>query len=67
MADYLPRHLEKNGMVALTDAFCLYNRARGTDLISPEDMYRACSLFDELQLNLTMKKFDSGVIVIQSS
>eukprot|EP01080_Neovahlkampfia_damariscottae_P001952 gene1952-1460_t len=66
LSDYLPKHLEKNGMIALTDAFCLYNRARGTDLISPEDMYRACSLFDQLDLNLTLKKFDSGVIVIQS-
>jgi ESCRT-II complex subunit VPS36 len=40
LADSLQKHLAKNGMIALTDAYCLYNRARGTDLISPEDMYR---------------------------
>ena len=25
-------------MITLTDAYCLYNRARGIDLISPQDM-----------------------------
>jgi ESCRT-II complex subunit VPS36 len=68
LAEFLPVHLAKShGIMALTDAYCLYNRARGTDLISPDDMYRACSLFDKLNLPIVMKKFESGVIVIQSS
>jgi ESCRT-II complex subunit VPS36 len=33
------------GMMTLTDAYCLYNRARGIDLISPADMRQACELF----------------------
>lgn len=69
LAEFLPVHLRKNqGIMALSDAFCLYNRARGTDLISPDDMYRACCLFDRLNLPLVLKKFESsGVIVIQDS
>ena len=27
-----------SGVIGLIDLFCLYNRARGTDLVSPEDM-----------------------------
>lgn len=26
------------GVLALVDIYCMYNRARGTDLISPEDL-----------------------------
>lgn len=68
IADFLERPLNTqwNGVIALTDAFCLYNRARGTDLISPEDMYKACSLFGQLALKMHLKTFDSGVTVIQS-
>jgi len=69
LVDFLKIPIEKeHGMMLMTDAYCLYNRARGTDLISPEDMKSACSLFDSLALELTVKKFDnSGVIVILSS
>jgi ESCRT-II complex subunit VPS36 len=30
------------GVLALIDLYCLYNRARGTDLISPDDLLIAC-------------------------
>ena len=30
------------GVLALIDIYCMYNRARGTDLISPEDLLIAC-------------------------
>jgi ESCRT-II complex subunit VPS36 len=34
--------LEKfGGVLALVDLYCMYNRARGTDLISPEDLLNA--------------------------
>lgn len=66
LADFLTKPLSnEHGMMLLTDAYCLYNRARGTDLISPEDMYSACSLFDKLGLDLTLKQFEpSGVLVV---
>lgn len=31
-----------SGVMGLIDLFCLYNRARGTNLISPEDVNIAC-------------------------
>jgi ESCRT-II complex subunit VPS36 len=66
LSDFLTNPLKnQGGLITLTDAFCLYNRARGTDMISPEDMYRACSLFDNLNLNMTLKTFSSNVVVIQ--
>ncbi|KAL9655166.1 hypothetical protein ABK040_008941 [Willaertia magna] len=69
LVDFLDKVIEERyeGVITLTDAYCLYNRARGTDLISPEDMHQACSLFSKLKLPMKLKKFDSGVVVIQSS
>jgi ESCRT-II complex subunit VPS36 len=31
-----------SGVIGLVDLFCLYNRARGTDLVSPKDLNIAC-------------------------
>jgi ESCRT-II complex subunit VPS36 len=59
--------LEKvGGVMTLLDVYCLYNRARGTDLISPEDIYIACTKFAQLGLRLALKEFESGVKVIES-
>ncbi|EGC29761.1 hypothetical protein DICPUDRAFT_42424 [Dictyostelium purpureum] len=55
-----------NGMITLSDLYCIFNRARGIELISPDDLYRACLLFESLDLPLRLRKFDSGVIVVQS-
>lgn len=38
--------------MTLTEAYCLYNRARGTDLISPDDLLDACKLFSSLSLGM---------------
>eukprot|EP00128_Syssomonas_multiformis_P016329 Colp12_sorted_trinity150504_noHs@2699 len=66
LAGFLQRPLEKEGgMMQLVDVYCLYNRARGTELVSPDDMLRACELFEPLGLPLRMKIFASGVIVVQ--
>lgn len=59
--------LMKNGMSSLSDIYCAYNRARGTDLISPEDLYRAASLMEPLGLPLRLREFQSGVKVIEDS
>lgn len=37
---------ESGGMITLTDAFCRINRARGMELISPEDLLNACKTFN---------------------
>ncbi|KAL3903297.1 MAG: hypothetical protein SGARI_005440, partial [Bacillariaceae sp.] len=53
------------GIMSLTDIYCLFNRARGTNLISPEDMRQACSKLGGLNVGLSQRVFPSGVIVIQ--
>lgn len=29
-------------MLAVVDLYCMYNRARGTDLVAPDDLLLAC-------------------------
>lgn len=53
------------GIMSLTDVYCLFNRARGTNLISPEDLRQACGLLGELNVGLSQRTFPSGVIVVQ--
>ena len=56
------------GMAMLTDVYCLCNRARGTELVSPDDFYQAVLLFDKMPyLGLRLRTFDSGVKVIADS
>lgn len=48
LADFVILPLEKaGGMIALIDVYCLFNRARGTELISPEDLLQACALWEK--------------------
>lgn len=68
LVDFL-RHNDKltksGGMMTLTDVYCLFNRARGTNMISPEDLLKALDLMKELNLGISKRSFSSGVIVIQ--
>ncbi|CAG8437186.1 10666_t:CDS:10 [Ambispora gerdemannii] len=65
LAEFLEGILEReNGMMALTDIYCIFNRARGVALISPEDMYKACSLFEQLNMPMRLRKFPSGLNVV---
>lgn len=36
------------GIMPLPDVYCLYNRARGTELISPDDLLSAVRLFPQV-------------------
>ena len=70
MADFLNTdRLLKNprggGMMPITDIYCLYNKNRGTKLISPDDCYQACALMAGLRLGMSLKKFATGVVVVQ--
>lgn len=58
---------ECGGMMTLTDVYCRVNRARGMELISPEDLLHACELFQDLRLPIRLQTFDSGVKVLQSN
>ena len=42
------------GMITLVDVYCLFNRARGTNLISPEDLLSAAPLMKKLELGFLM-------------
>ncbi|KAK7206644.1 putative vacuolar protein sorting protein [Myxozyma melibiosi] len=59
--------VREGGIVTLVDLYALYNRARGISLISPKDFYKACSGFERLKLPFRMRKFRSGVIVVQEA
>ncbi|XP_001601562.1 vacuolar protein-sorting-associated protein 36 [Nasonia vitripennis] len=57
---------EVGGMMALTDVYCRVNRARGLELLSPEDLLNACRQLAPLSLPIVLRIFDSGVMVLQS-
>lgn len=41
-------------------------RARGTELISPEDLLASCKLLASLHLGMRLRRFASGVLVIEA-
>lgn len=44
LADFLRVPLERaGGMMTLPDVYCLFNRARGTELVSPDDLLQVSS------------------------
>ncbi|KAG6598658.1 Vacuolar protein sorting-associated protein 36, partial [Cucurbita argyrosperma subsp. sororia] len=67
LADFVRTPLDiAGGMISVIDIYCLFNRARGTELISPDDLLLACSLWEKIDVPVMLRKFDSGVMVIQS-
>ena len=64
---------ESGGMITLTDAFCRINRARGMELVSPEDLLNACKTFnnpkgENANIPIQLHTFsDTGVHVLQLS
>jgi len=54
------------GVVGLIDLYCMYNRARGTDLISPDDLNIACKKLHQSSQRFMMKTYPSGVVTVQS-
>jgi len=66
VSKFIIKLFEKQGHVmTLPDIYCLYNRARGVELVSPEDLYKACSMFEKLQIPLKLRKFSSGLIIVE--
>lgn len=67
LAAFLEKPLqEANGIMTLADVYCRFNRARGMELISPDDVVGACNMFEVLSLPMRLRRFDSGVLVVQS-
>ena len=52
--------------MTLTDVYCRVNRARGLELLSPEDLLNASRQLTTLSLPIVLRVFDSGVMVLQS-
>lgn len=53
---------DAGGMMSLADAYCRVNRARGLELLSPEDLLNACKV---LSGPVKMRQFPSGAMVLQ--
>lgn len=50
LADFLAGPLAKaGGVMMLPDVYCLFNRARGTELVSPDDLLQACDAFPQVR------------------
>jgi ESCRT-II complex subunit VPS36 len=50
LADFLAAPLAKaGGVMMLPDVYCLFNRARGTELVSPDDLIQACDAFPQVK------------------
>jgi len=59
---------EVGGTMTLAEVYCRVNRARGMDLLSPEDLKHACYMMNnDTSSPVKLKEFDSGVLALQSS
>lgn len=58
-----------NGIMTLTDVYCLFNRARGANMISPEDLIMAVEKMEKIGLGMKVREFEngSGVSVLQET
>lgn len=67
LSDFVVAHLRHThlAMVPLTDLYCVFNRARGTEMVSPDDLLRAASLLEDLKLPVVLQRLDSGVEVVR--
>ncbi|CAN8032833.1 unnamed protein product [Ixodes persulcatus] len=66
LAQVLEQHVQDaGGILALTDVYCRVNRARGLELLSPEDLLNACKMMEALDLPLRLQVFPSGVTVLR--
>ncbi|CAH8574331.1 unnamed protein product [Heterobilharzia americana] len=53
------------GCIDLATAYCRINRARGMDLISPDDLLRACRHLEGENLPIRLKCYANGLLVLQ--
>ena len=67
LSNFLVPYSKKSGVnqYSLSDVFCLFNRARGIALVSPQDVYRASTQMKSLALPFELKTYTSGVNVLE--
>jgi ESCRT-II complex subunit VPS36 len=67
MADFLVPHVAAaGGVLPLSDAFCLFNRARGAELAAPGDVLAAARAFEAVRAPLRLRTFPSGVLAVEA-
>lgn len=58
--------IHKQEQLTLSGVYCCFNRARGLDLVSPDDILTACKHFAGMpELQLKMVQYKSGLMVVQ--
>jgi ESCRT-II complex subunit VPS36 len=73
LVDFLSQHpsfsgTDACGIMILTDVYCIYNRARGVNMISPEDLIQSLELLEKMGLGMKLRELEgSGVKVLQKS
>ncbi|KAI9754345.1 MAG: hypothetical protein M4579_004743 [Chaenotheca gracillima] len=56
----------EGGIMSLVDLWAVFNRARGgVELVSPADFEKAANLWQTLKMPVRLRKFKSGLMVVQ--
>ncbi|KAE8348962.1 EAP30/Vps36 family-domain-containing protein [Aspergillus coremiiformis] len=56
----------EGGIISLIDLWAIFNRSRnGVELVSPADFQRAAELWGSLRLPVRLRRFKSGLLVVQ--
>lgn len=59
---------KEGGIISLVDLWALFNRTRnGVELVSPSDFEQAARSWDKLKLPVRLRRFKSGLLVVQSN
>ncbi|KAL4793832.1 EAP30/Vps36 family-domain-containing protein [Aspergillus venezuelensis] len=57
---------KEGGIMSLIDLWAVFNRSRnGVELVSPSDFERAAELWEKLKLPVRLRRFKSGLLVVQ--
>ncbi|ETI27530.1 hypothetical protein G647_09721 [Cladophialophora carrionii CBS 160.54] len=56
----------QGGTMSLVDLWAIFNRSQnGVELVSPSDFHKAAEAWDKLGLPITLRRFKSGLLVVQ--
>lgn len=59
--------IARHKQLTLSGVYCCFNRARGMDLVSPEDILNACRAMQNVpEIKLKLVQYKSGLLVLQS-
>ncbi|KKA22099.1 Vacuolar protein sorting protein (Vps36) [Rasamsonia emersonii CBS 393.64] len=57
---------KEGGIMSLIDLWAVFNRSRnGVELVSPSDFQKAAQLWEKLKLPVRLRRFKSGLLVVQ--